>query len=631
VQQITQWLSSGWSIILVVLGLGLIIFLHELGHFLMAKKNGVRVEIFSLGFGQAIFKFRRGETEYRIAWLPLGGYVKMAGETLMDERKGEPFELTSKTPWQRFQIFVAGALMNLIIAFPIAMLSYVIGKCETPNEVGNPGKAEALAGIQPGDVIEEVAGRKIDSIDKLRIEMIRRPNGTRVPVKLHRGSETKEVFVESSRSGDHGTSAPQLALPEPTPGKPLYEQGVRVKDELVKINGVPFFHPEPATTKLKELGGQDVALEIRRRGLTSDKDETRTITVRVPKRMVYQIPEDENLFEARVSDVLENTPASGVLQPKDLIVKIDDQPIRSWVEMKSVVEVSAGKKLKLTVERSGEQKIVDVTPMAGPKGGVLGITPKLTSDGKLDSNLFAVVKPGSYFARMLVESGDRLVSVDGRGGEVSLRGKFSKDPEKNIPPLVGLREDKERSVRVVVDRKGKQVELFLKLEGKEEGDLAEAGFKTDQGNLLTGDSRPFRRRAFGDAIHAGLIEPVDITVMTVDILKKVLTGGESAKGFSGPIGIIQASYTFAELNFGNFVWLLCLITVNLGIFNLLPIPILDGGHNVLLLIEVVRKWFGKPPPSEKFIAGFQYVGLAFILTLFVFVTFNDISRLIARG
>jgi len=66
--------------------------------------------------------------------------------------------------------------------------------------------------------------------------------------------------------------------------------------------------------------------------------------------------------------------------------------------------------------------------------------------------------------------------------------------------------------------------------------------------------------------------------------------------------------------------------VNLGIFNLLPIPVLDGGHNVLLLIEVVRKWFGKGPPSEQFVAAFQYVGLAFILTLFVFVTYNDISN-----
>ena len=82
---------------------------------------------------------------------------------------------------------------------------------------------------------------------------------------------------------------------------------------------------------------------------------------------------------------------------------------------------------------------------------------------------------------------------------------------------------------------------------------------------------------------------------------------------------------------GRLLGMLWLLNKWLLIFNLLPIPILDGGHNVLLGIEVVRKWFGKPPPSEKFIAAFQYVGLAFILTLFVFVTFNDISRLINRG
>ncbi|HEV3028130.1 MAG TPA: site-2 protease family protein, partial [Planctomycetota bacterium] len=169
--QLMTWLGNGSNVVLVVVGLGMIIFLHELGHFLMAKKNGVRVEIFSLGFGQAIFKFRRGETEYRIAWLPLGGYVKMAGETLMDERKGEPFELTSKTPWQRFQIFVAGAVMNLIIAFPIAILSYAVGKCEAPNVVGTPSLADAQAEnpLQAGDTIIEVDGRKIDSLDKYRI------------------------------------------------------------------------------------------------------------------------------------------------------------------------------------------------------------------------------------------------------------------------------------------------------------------------------------------------------------------------------------------------------------------------------------------------------------------------------
>jgi len=115
------------------------------------------------------------------------------------------------------------------------------------------------------------------------------------------------------------------------------------------------------------------------------------------------------------------------------------------------------------------------------------------------------------------------------------------------------------------------------------------------------------------------------------VLRKLVTGGESHKGLSGPLGIAHVTYTQAERSFGNYLWLLCLITVNLGVFNLLPIPVLDGGHNVLLLIEVVRKWFGKPPPSERFVATFQYVGLIFILFLFVVVTFNDVGRLWGRG
>ncbi len=627
-QQITQWLSNGWSIVQVVLGLGLIIFLHELGHFLMAKKNKVRVEIFSLGFGQAIFKFRRGETEYRIAWLPLGGYVKMAGETMLDERKGEPFELTSKTPWQRFQIFVAGAVMNLLIAFPIAMLSYVVGKCEVPNELGRPGLAEAKAGLQPGDVILEVGGRKIDSLEKLRVEMIRRPNGTLVPVKIKRGEEILTRQVESMRSSFHESVQTTLMLLAPPAGKPLYEQGVREKDELVSVNGRKVYMAHEGDAALKECVDKDAVLEIRRRGLTfDDDDKLRTVTLRLPKKTWYVIPRDENLYEPRVGVVMDHRPAYDVFEPDDLILQIGDQPIKSWAQMKAIVEKSAspenpgGTPLKFTVKRRDAQMTFTVTPIVGENGrGILGIGPKFT-------NLFADVKPDSYFDKAGLKTDDRLVSVDGHVGVVTLDG----DPEKKIPGVLGIRGDKPRVVAIEVERAGKRVKLDLVAEAKDEGDLTAAGFPTGElGMLKAGGSLPFRRRPFGDAIKVGLEEPVDITVMTVDILKKVLTGGESPKGFSGPIGIMQASYSFAQRAFGNFLWLLCLITVNLGIFNLLPIPILDGGHNVLLLIEVVRKWFGKPPPGEKFIAAFQYVGLAFILTLFVFVTFNDISRLI-RG
>jgi regulator of sigma E protease len=626
--QVANWLGNGWNVIQVVVGLGLIIFLHELGHFLMAKKNGVRVEIFSLGFGQAIYKFRRGETEYRIAWLPLGGYVKMAGEALSDERTGEPFELTSKTPWQRFQIFVAGAVMNLIIAFPIAILCYVIGKCEAPNVIAGPSIADAQATepLKAGDVVVEVDGRKIDSLDKYRIEMIRHSTGTMVPVKFIRDGVTKETRVKAMRSSFHQTNPPSTAVVDPPPAGALYAQGVREKDEIATVAGVPVWTHDKAYELLRDRSGQKVTVEFRRRDPKfKDDDKLFKVNLDLVPKTWYETPADDHLLEARVGLVHDHWPASDSLEPGDLIKKIDGQEIKSWAGMKKVVEVAVGKPLQFEIERKGATLTKTITPMKIDGGkGAIGIGPKLSS-------VFAEVAEGSFFYKMGVRSGDRLVSIEGRKLEdvkdATLRGSDS----QKIPPVIGIREEEPRTVHIEVLRGTEVKAIDVVAEAKVEADLAAAGFKTDHGYPATANSFPFRQRDVGPAVKMGCQEPVDITVMTIDILRKLLTGGESAKGLSGPLGIFRASYDFAQRNFGNFVWLLCLITVNLGIFNLLPIPVLDGGHNVLLLIEVVRKWFGKPPPSEKFVAGFQYVGLAFILTLFVFVTFNDITNMMSRG
>ena len=109
------------------------------------------------------------------------------------------------------------------------------------------------------------------------------------------------------------------------------------------------------------------------------------------------------------------------------------------------------------------------------------------------------------------------------------------------------------------------------------------------------------------------------SVMSSTVL---ITAEEPASGMAGPWGIFKASYHTVEQSTGNFLWLLCLITVNLGIFNLLPVPILDGGHVVLLLIEKVKG----EPPAERFVAIFQYTGLVLLLTLIVFATYNDLFR-----
>src|SRR5918994_6715438 len=140
--------------------LGVLVFVHELGHFLMARWHGVRVLTFSLGFGPKIAKIRRGDTEYCISVIPLGGYVKMAGETPEDERTGSDDEFLSKTKWQRFQILIMGPVMNLALA--VILLAVVLMQgADIPAYQDEPpvigvavtGSPAERAGLRPGDRI----------------------------------------------------------------------------------------------------------------------------------------------------------------------------------------------------------------------------------------------------------------------------------------------------------------------------------------------------------------------------------------------------------------------------------------------------------------------------------------------
>jgi regulator of sigma E protease len=114
------------SLIAVVVILGLMILIHELGHYAVAKWLGVRVEVFSIGFGKRLLGFRKGDTDYRISAIPLGGYVKMSGENPMDERTGDPAEFLSHSRWHRFLIAIAGPSMNILLAIFLLTTVYMV-------------------------------------------------------------------------------------------------------------------------------------------------------------------------------------------------------------------------------------------------------------------------------------------------------------------------------------------------------------------------------------------------------------------------------------------------------------------------------------------------------------------------
>lgn len=223
--------------------LGVLIFVHEFGHFLAAKLSGIRVERFSLGFPPKMVGFRIGETEYCISWIPLGGYVKLAGQTDLgpEEGTGAPWEFSSKPLKVRAGVVLAGPLMNLFLAFFIFVgRAWIQGVVQyNTTQVGwvRPGSPAEEVGISRGDRILEVGGRKVRTWREVG-EGLAKLVGLGGMVKVERGGDTLEIFVSSWMKGDFGIkpSVPAL-VGSVVPGGPAERAGIQPGDTILAVDG----------------------------------------------------------------------------------------------------------------------------------------------------------------------------------------------------------------------------------------------------------------------------------------------------------------------------------------------------------------------------------------------------------
>src|SRR6478672_11880105 len=272
---------SGFHIAVLSVGviLGFMILIHEFGHYATAKLLGVRVEVFSIGFGKRLFGFRRGDTDYRIAAIPLGGYVKMSGENPMDERTNDPGEFMSHPRWHRFLIAIAGPAMNILFAVGLLTCVYMVhyeypAVFEEPAVIGwvQPDTPAAKAGVQVGDRIVRIDGIQNPTWEQEFLREALNPNQP-LDIGIERDGKvfTKTIAPEAfgpNQMGSAGWSPkePSFPITDLESGMPAEQAGMKLGDEIFSVDGKPIAGLEAMIESLKKTQDKPIEITVRRDG-----------------------------------------------------------------------------------------------------------------------------------------------------------------------------------------------------------------------------------------------------------------------------------------------------------------------------------------------------------------------------
>jgi regulator of sigma E protease len=528
---------------------GALIFVHELGHFVWAKAFGVKVLRFSVGFGPKLLGTRLGDTEYVLAAFPLGGYVKMLGESPADviDPADHARSFGAQSLWKRSVIVLAGPIMNLV--FPLVLFFLVfLGDSElTPPTIGTVFPSLAADGhLLPGDRVLAVDDETIDSFEELTAR-VRESPGRPLRFFVAREGVVQQEIVTPMRATrvrelERSETVGQLGvLPhEPTnlvgviPGSPAEDAGLRTFDLVLSVAGTP-------VARWREL---DDAFRDRRSA--------------VP--VTYLRP-------TRRPDALGGLLSLDVFDPR----------------------------------------VAHITPQAGPGSGALraGLEP---------ADLYVRhVHAGSAEAALGVRPGDRLVTLDGR--PVRLFASFLSDLRGDEPHRLQWRHGREL-------REG-ELRLPREVGVSEHGQPFEQLVVGIEGGapLRVGDPVPNPSPVWGAAVRAweSTGEMVSLTVYSV---VRLLQGRLGVETLGGPLMIFDVAGQAAREGSTSYLTLMAFVSVNLGLINLLPVPLLDGGHLVFFLIEAVTR---RPVPRRVRTVA-SYVGLLLLLTLMALALKNDLQR-----
>lgn len=682
------------SVILLVLGFGFVVFFHELGHFLAAKWVGIKVEQFAVGFGQALFSWRKGmgwsigssrkkyeelirarieeteragkqasenaseiaeptyqqtakaaeelglgDTEYRLNWIPLGGYVKMLGQD--DLKPGaanadDPRAYSKKSIGARMIVVSAGVIMNVILAAIGFMIVFLIGFKAPPTTIGTlmPNSPAQRAGLRVGDTILYIDNKWQYDFSKVGLTVALLHEGQDIPFVVSRpGPDGKPinltVMVRPQRMDADPKGFLSIGI---QPGWTLKglpaedyklnvtrnpESGILATGETITaVRGEPA-DPEKDFYKLSQAlqasNGQPVPVTI-----TGADGKTRD--AKVPPhfdKLFGTTPMNFGGLQPRiaVASVIKGSAAIDKLMPGDAIASATVSDLKQNPTEKQFLElvhkaIDEKKNISLDVVRDGKTiSVKDLSLTAKWENGRgLGIAMMVDEQHPVTGDIL----PGSAAEKAGIPAGSTITAIDGQPVASWFDVRHLLDAEgldKSHPTLHSL----------AVAGREKPFSLDLSSDELQFVHNVRVGdyLLTQPQELIRKTTSPLR------AAQWGVGETRDFILQFYVTLERMREGSVSASNMMGPLGIVTVGSKFAFAGTDKLIWFLAMISANLAVVNFLPIPIVDGGLFTFLIVEKIQ---GRPLSGKAQVA-WQIVGLALIGSVFLLVTYGDIHRM----
>ena len=671
-------------IFMMIFLFGITIFVHEFGHFIVARKCGLVVETFSIGMGPAIWKKEIGGIVYKIGLFPIGGYVSLpqldpAGmEKLQGENETDRETLPEISPWKKIAVSVAGPLFNVLFAIPLALIVMMAHKPAENTRIGHIDTESIYyaEGLRVNDQILSINNKPVYSWYDIAVEKLLVKELPELKIKYISNGNIKEMNITSNKLD---SAAIGLVGVEPAkqplilgipPFTPAEKAGLKIGDLITKVNGKPIRYWQEAEEIIKRSPNKKLSITILR-----DKKEFTTTVV----------PTDEYAMYPLLIEPAPDSPASKAgLMTGDCIVQINETPINTWEDITDCISGNKTKPLSIVVLRNNELHTFKITPKYNTKVGrvLIGIQPSLQF-------LIATVAKGSPAEEAQLHAGDVITTINNIPVYwYEAKELLSNFKNKSVPITI-LRKNKLLTLQITPTEKSigfEPVKISRILKTLPDSPAKKAGILPDDLITKIADQPIYYWQQIEPALKTVAGKSFNITVlrnnervvlalpkiekeMSVDqfgmvagapndatigvnlgtpilpwsmsggpiaqiksdaskifrLLDALTTKGEAgtaAKGMGGPVSIFTLIWAALKFNLLYAIGLIRFININLAILNLLPIPVLDGGHICFALWEGITKRKVHP----KLVITLTNLFAILLISVMLILTWRDIDR-----